>query len=61
MNLGTIIGLVLGTVLLGYAAMLAAGDLGLGKLWDTVSMLVVLGGSIAATAIPLNLMKCYQF
>jgi len=51
MNLGTIIGLVLGIGLLGYAALLAAGDMGLGKLWDTVSMLVVLGGAISATAI----------
>jgi len=52
MNLGTIIGLVLGTVLIGYASVLAAGGVGgLGALWDMVSLLIVVGGALSATAI----------
>ncbi len=39
MNLGTIVGLVLGFILLGYASIEAAGDAGLGALWDLVSFL----------------------
>tara|TARA_B100000073_G_scaffold334533_1_gene327169 strand:- start:674 stop:1483 length:810 start_codon:yes stop_codon:yes gene_type:complete len=51
MNLGTIVGLVLGFILLGYASIEAAGDAGLGALWDLVSFLIVVGGAISATAI----------
>ena len=53
MNLGTLIGLVLGTVLIGTAAYLssAATGVSLMALVDVVSLLIVVGGSIAATAI----------
>ena len=57
MNLGTIIGLVLGTVLMAIASVLAASaaDVPIGALWDTVSLLIVVGGAIAATAIAFDL------
>ena len=53
MNLATLIGLVLGTGLIGYASMLSAAGagLGLGALWDLVSLLIVVGGALAATAV----------
>ena len=53
MNLGTLIGLVLGTGLIGTAAYLssAATGVSLMALVDVVSLLIVVGGSIAATAI----------
>ena len=53
MNLGTLIGLVLGTGLIGTAAYLssAATGVSLMALVDIVSLLIVVGGSIAATAI----------
>ena len=57
MNLATLIGLVLGFVLIGYASFLSASQagLGLGALWDLVSLLVVVGGALAATAIAFKL------
>tara|TARA_Y100001935_G_C17270674_1_gene491754 strand:+ start:572 stop:1393 length:822 start_codon:yes stop_codon:yes gene_type:complete len=53
MNLGTLIGLILGTSLIGLAAFLSASATGISllALYDTVSLLIVVGGSIAATAI----------
>lgn len=53
MNLATLIGLVLGTGLIGYASNLSAkgAGLGLGALWDLVSLLIVVGGALAATAV----------
>ena len=53
MNLGTIIGLILGLVLMGLASVLGAGNAGvsIAALWDTTSLLIVFGGSLAATAI----------
>ena len=53
MNLGTLIGLILGTSLIGLAAFLSAAATGISllALYDTVSLLIVVGGSIAATAI----------
>lgn len=53
MNLGTIIGLLLGLGLLGLAVFLGASeaDVPILKLWHTVSLLIVLGGSLSATAI----------
>ena len=53
MNLGTIIGLLLGLGLLGLAVFLGANeaDVPILKLWHTVSLLIVLGGSLSATAI----------
>ena len=53
MNLGTLIGLILGTSLIGLAAFLSATATGISllALYDTVSLLIVVGGSIAATAI----------
>ena len=53
MNLGTLIGLVLGTGFIGTAAYLssAATGVSLMALVDVVSLLIVVGGSIAATAI----------
>ena len=64
MNLATLIGLVLGIVLIGYASMLSAAGagLGLGALWDLVSLLIVVGGALAATAVALHgrtLPACY--
>ena len=53
MNLGTLIGLILGTSLIGLAAFLSATATGISllALYDTGSLLIVVGGSIAATAI----------
>ena len=52
MNLGTLIGLILGTSLIGLAAFLSATATGISllALYDRVSLLIVVGGSIAATA-----------
>jgi len=57
MNLATLIGLVLGLALIGYASALAAAGAGLGLilLWDLVSLLIVVGGALAATAIAFKL------
>ena len=53
MNLGTIAGLILGLVLMGLASVIGAGNAGVSivALWDTTSLLIVFGGSLAATAI----------
>ena len=53
MNLGTLIGLFLGTGLIGTAAFLSslATGISLMALVDVVSLLIVVGGSLAATAI----------
>ena len=53
MNIATLVGLVLGTGLIGYASNLSAkgAGLGLGALWDLVSLLIVVGGALAATAV----------
>ena len=57
MNLGTIIGLVLGLGLMGLASVLGAAGAGVSiiALWDLVSLLIVFGGSLAATAIAFRL------
>ena len=59
MNLATLIGLVLGTALIGYASMLSASGAGLGliALWDLVSLLIVVGGALAATAVAFKMMN----
>ena len=59
MNLGTIIGLILGLGLMGLAAFLNANTTGVSilALYDTVSILIVFGGSLAATAIAFKLSK----
>ena len=53
MNLGTLIGLLLGTALIGSAAFMqsASSGLSLTTLIDVTSLLIVVGGSLAATAI----------
>ena len=53
MNLGTVIGLILGLVLMGAASFLASvgANVPMSALVDPVSFLIVVGGSIAATAI----------
>ena len=53
MNLGTIVGLIVGLALMGLAAWKGAGAVGvpITSLWDYVSVLIVFGGSLAATAI----------
>lgn len=53
MNFGTIIGLILGMSLMGLASYLGASNAGvpIGSLWDGTSVLIVFGGSLAATAI----------
>ena len=59
MNLGTIVGLVVGLALMGLAAWKGAGAVGvpISSLWDYVSVLIVFGGSLAATAIAFKLSK----
>jgi len=52
MNLGAVIGLVLGLVILiGAAAIGSASTGGMGSLWDPISLAIVVGGAIAATCI----------
>ena len=52
MNLGAVIGLVLGLgILIGSAAIGSANTGGLGSLWDAISLAIVVGGAIAATCI----------
>ncbi len=53
MNLGTLVGLLLGFALIGTGMYLSASGAGKTMLdyYDTVSMLIVLGGSLSATAI----------
>ena len=57
MNLATIIGFVLGIVLISFASYAAASDAGLSimKLWSGISLLIVVGGALAATAIAFKL------
>ena len=57
MNLATIIGFVLGLGLMSYASYAAAADAGLSimKLWSGISLLIVVGGALAATAIAFKL------
>ena len=52
MNLGALIGLVLGLVILiGAAAIGSSATGGMGSLWDPLSLAIVVGGAIAATCI----------
>ena len=53
MNLGALIGLVFGFVILGAAAAIGAADAGvsIGLLADPMSLAIVVGGAMAATAI----------
>ena len=53
MNLGTIIGLLLGLALMGLASFMGAANVGVpvSALFDYISILIVFGGSLAATAI----------
>ena len=57
MNIGTLVGLVLGTVLIGMGMYLSASGAGISMMGylDIVSLLIVLGGSISATAIAFKL------
>ena len=57
MNIATIIGFILGLLLIGYASYAAAADVDLTvmKLWSGISLLIVVGGSLAATAIAFKL------
>jgi len=59
MNLGTIVGLILGLALMGLASFIGAANVGvpITSLWDTTSILIVFGGSLAATAIAFKLSK----
>ena len=52
MNLGALIGLILGLgILIGAAAIGSADTGGMGSLWDGISLAIVVGGAIAATCI----------
>ena len=52
MNLGAVIGLVLGLgILIGAAAIGSADTGGMGSLWDEISLAIVVGGAFAATCI----------
>jgi chemotaxis protein MotA len=53
MNIGALIGLVFGFVILGAAAAIGAADAGvsIGLLADPMSLAIVVGGAMAATAI----------
>ena len=52
MNLGAVIGLVLGLGILLTAAFLGSMETGgMGSLWDGISLAIVVGGAIAATCI----------
>ena len=57
MNLGTIVGLILGLALMGLASVLGAQGAGvpITSLLDIPSLLIVFGGSLAATAIAFKL------
>jgi len=57
MNLATIIGFILGLALMSYASYAAAAEAGLSmmKLWSGISLLIVVGGALAATAIAFKL------
>ena len=57
MNLATIIGFVFGIALISWASYDAAATAGipLMKLWSFVSLLIVVGGALAATAIAFKL------
>ena len=53
MNISALIGLLLGFGILGFAAFMGAASQGvsLGKLWDYISLMIVVGGAFAATCI----------
>jgi len=59
MDIASIVGTFLGVALLGTAMFLAAdgGGLSVGLYWDSTSAIIVLGGSLAATAIAFPLPK----
>ena len=46
MNISALIGIVLGVGILGFAAFMGAADQGvaMGKLWDPISIMIVVGG-----------------
>ena len=62
MNLGTLIGLLLGTALIGTAAFLGASDSNqpISNLAELNSFLIVVGGSIAATAIAFKMKDVFR-
>ena len=52
MNIGAVIGLVMGLVILLTAAIMGSADTGgMGSLWDGISLAIVVGGAVAATCI----------
>ena len=62
MNFGTIIGLILGMALMGLASYMGASGAGvpITSLWDPTSVLIVFGGSLAATAIAFKMSQVIQ-
>ena len=62
MNWSTIIGLLLGTALIGAAAFLQSIETGLSlaTLIDVTSLLIVVGGSLAATAIAFKMKTVFR-
>ena len=59
MDIASIVGTILGVILLGTAMFMAAdtGGLSVALYWDSTSAIIVLGGSLAATAIAFPLPK----
>ena len=57
MNIATIVGFFLGIILISYASYDAASAAGLSvmKLWSMISLLIVVGGALSATAIAFKL------
>ena len=57
MDLATILGLVIGTALVLASMFIeaSAGGISMLKFWSTSSMMIVLGGTVAATAVAFRL------
>ena len=60
MNLGAVIGLVLGLGILLTAAIMGSADTGgMGSLWDAISMAIVVGGGFCCYMYCLSSCRCH--